>query len=150
MGKGDPPGGPFPPTTGLGFAGFFFPLLQPVLRMGGQTKVPGKQRCQEPLLCDSLGGKRGILLPGRGTTAARNGVATRRRESPGKKDFLPAIAPKKRHHARNRSEKKTLRQESLRENDVGANNAGTNDTQARGWRGFRRAYYHIREIAVAT
>ena len=53
-----------------------------------------------------------------------SGVGGRGRESPGKKDFLPAIAPKKRRHAGNRSQKKTLRQESLRKNDVGADSVG--------------------------
>ncbi len=49
------------------------------------------------------------------------------RESPGKKDLLPAIAPKKGRHAGNRSPKKTLRQESSGKNDIRSNNAGPND-----------------------
>jgi len=32
-------GGPFAAATGLGFAGFFFPLLKPVLGMGGQPAI---------------------------------------------------------------------------------------------------------------
>ena len=31
---GDPTDGPFTAATGLGFAGFFFPLLQPMLGVG--------------------------------------------------------------------------------------------------------------------
>jgi hypothetical protein len=98
-----------------------------------------------------------LVLPGESTRrpevgglGVRNGGATRRRESTGKKDFPSAIAPKKRRHAGNRSQERTLRQESLRKNDVGANNAGPNDTQARGWRGSRPADYETREMALST
>ena len=35
----DPTSGPFPAATGLGFAGFFFPLLKPVLGMGGHPAI---------------------------------------------------------------------------------------------------------------
>ena len=35
MGGGDATGGPFPSASGLRLAGFFFPLLKPVLGMGG-------------------------------------------------------------------------------------------------------------------
>jgi hypothetical protein len=31
-------GGPFPATTGLSFAGFSFPLLKPVLRVGDKAR----------------------------------------------------------------------------------------------------------------
>ncbi len=37
--EGDPAGGPFPAATGLSFAGFFFPLLQPMLGMFGQPTI---------------------------------------------------------------------------------------------------------------
>jgi hypothetical protein len=36
LGAGDPTCGPFPPASGLGFAGFFFSVLQPVFRMDVQ------------------------------------------------------------------------------------------------------------------
>jgi hypothetical protein len=39
LGDGDPTCGPFPAATGLGFAGFFFPLLQPMLGMLGQPTI---------------------------------------------------------------------------------------------------------------
>jgi len=38
-GGGKTTSGPFPTTTGLGFAGFFFPLLQPMLGMVGQPAI---------------------------------------------------------------------------------------------------------------
>jgi len=37
--EGDPTCGPFPAATDLGFAGFFFPLLQPVLGMGRNPAI---------------------------------------------------------------------------------------------------------------
>jgi hypothetical protein len=40
LGNGKPTCGPFPATAaGLGFARFFFPLFQPVLRMDGHPAV---------------------------------------------------------------------------------------------------------------
>ena len=39
LGGGKPAGGPFPTTTGLGFAGFFFPLFKPTLGMGGHPAI---------------------------------------------------------------------------------------------------------------
>ena len=39
LGDGKPTCGPFPTTAGLGLAGFFFPLLQPMLGMVGQPTI---------------------------------------------------------------------------------------------------------------
>ena len=39
LGDGDPTCGPFTAAAGLGLAGFFFPLLKPVLGMGGQPAI---------------------------------------------------------------------------------------------------------------
>ena len=39
LGNGGTAGGPFPATSRLGFTGFFFPLLKPVLEMGGQPTI---------------------------------------------------------------------------------------------------------------
>ena len=72
------------------------------------------------------------------------------RESPGKNDVLPKVAAKNRHHASNRSQGRTLRQESLRKNDVGSSNAGRNDTRGPGRRGFRPASHNTRKIALLT
>jgi len=36
---GSTAGDPFPATASLGFAGFFFPLLQPVFGMGGHPAI---------------------------------------------------------------------------------------------------------------
>jgi hypothetical protein len=36
---GDAAGDPFSATPDLGFTGFFFPLLKPVLRMGSQPTI---------------------------------------------------------------------------------------------------------------
>jgi hypothetical protein len=51
---GDTAGGPFAAATGLGFAGFFFPPLNQMLRMGGHSAVR-EQRFQS-------GGRRSALL----------------------------------------------------------------------------------------
>jgi len=42
LGDGGPTSGPFAAATGLGFAGFFFPLFKPMLRMGGQPTIQQK------------------------------------------------------------------------------------------------------------
>jgi hypothetical protein len=39
LGDGKPPCGSFSTATGLGLTGFLFPLLQPMLRMGGQPAI---------------------------------------------------------------------------------------------------------------
>jgi hypothetical protein len=39
LGDGDPTCRPLPAALGLGFAGFFFPLLQPMLGMVGQPAI---------------------------------------------------------------------------------------------------------------
>ncbi len=39
LGDSDPASGPFPTAAGLGFAGFFFPLLQPVLGMLSEPTI---------------------------------------------------------------------------------------------------------------
>jgi hypothetical protein len=39
LGGGKAASGPFPTTAGLGFAGFFFPLLKPVLGIGGNPAI---------------------------------------------------------------------------------------------------------------
>jgi hypothetical protein len=39
LGGGNAASGPFSAAMGLGFAGFFFPLLQPMLRMGGHSAI---------------------------------------------------------------------------------------------------------------
>jgi len=36
---GEPTSGPFLSASGLSLAGFFFPLLQPMLRVGGQPAI---------------------------------------------------------------------------------------------------------------
>jgi hypothetical protein len=38
LGDGEPTSSPLPSASGLSLAGFFFPLLQPILGMGGKTK----------------------------------------------------------------------------------------------------------------
>ena len=45
MGGGDAAAGPFTAATGLSFAGFLFPLLKPMLRMGGDPTT-GQQGFQ--------------------------------------------------------------------------------------------------------
>jgi hypothetical protein len=49
LGGGDAAGGPFPLAAGLSLAGFFFPLLKPVLGMGGHPAVR-----QQGFQCDSV------------------------------------------------------------------------------------------------
>src|SRR5208283_5514869 len=39
LGGGKPTCGPLPATTGLGFTRLFFPLFQPMFRMGGQPAI---------------------------------------------------------------------------------------------------------------
>jgi hypothetical protein len=51
-GDDDPTRGPFPTTTGLSFAGFFFPLLKPVLGVDGHPAVR-----QQGFQCGSVGGR---------------------------------------------------------------------------------------------
>jgi hypothetical protein len=39
LGNGETTSGPLPAASGLSLAGFFFPLFQPMLRMGGQPAI---------------------------------------------------------------------------------------------------------------
>jgi hypothetical protein len=48
LGDDDATCGPLATTAGLGLAGFFFPLLKPMLRMGGQPAI--RQQCLNPSL----------------------------------------------------------------------------------------------------
>ena len=93
---------------------------------------------------------RGSGARGQGPGVGGWGPGVGGRESPGKNDVLPKVAAKNRHHASNRSQGRTLRQESLRKNDVRSSNAGRNVTRALVGAAFVPAYHNTREIALLT